>query len=204
MENSGVVFTMSPGYLQKSSYGVGCRRPQRSKVMPLDARRAGQLALPVQEPAAEYYRGFLEHRALYELVPGKVRRILTPRCTIPALEGSPVYARVGDLMTWIGAPYNSNWRQHFKTWPAPAFIFYSVPAWIIADRVFGQVDPTDPRAIPSPLRERLAEVFEWRQARDQYEQLVFVAADYGMKLEKRPRPPAHPRARRPELDRLID
>jgi len=170
----------------------------------LTARRAGQLALDVQEPKAEYFRGFLEHRALYELVPGKVHRILTPRCTIPTPATSVVYARVGDLMKWIGAPYNNSWRQHFKTWPAPAFVFYGVGAWIIADRVWGQVDPTDPRAVPSPLRERLAEVFEWRQAREQYEQLVFVAERYGMKLERRPRPPAHPRARRPELDRLID
>jgi hypothetical protein len=170
----------------------------------LNARRAGQLALPVQEPQASYWRGFLEFRALFELTPDKRSKILTPRCVIPAPQTTVNYGLVGQLMGWIGVPYARSWTSYYKKWPGGSFVFYGDPAWAIASKVFGHLDPTDPRSIPSPLRERISEVFQWRQAREKHEQLVWVAADYGMKLEGRPRPPASSRSNTPELDRLID
>jgi hypothetical protein len=71
----------------------------------------------VQEPQEEYWRGFLEHRARFDLTPGQAKKILTPRCVIPTRDNTTAYTLVGGLMEWVGAPYNRNWRMYYKAFP---------------------------------------------------------------------------------------
>jgi hypothetical protein len=148
-------------------------------------RSAGQLGLPPESQDSayirEYYRGLLEPRAEFDLTTGR-HKILEPRLIIHASSGTILEQMLCDLMAHAH-PHPIRWRK--DALHSGKFTWHGERAWRIADYAFGHLPPID---IPSPLRERVAEVFQWRAAAERHQQLVRVARDYGWHLARAPLP----------------